>query len=154
MDETAEFIISFLTEIGISVTEGDLAYTFLPGIEVRNGGLIVDKARLKYPGDLLHEAAHLAVAPASIRATLNGEVIIPGTEPPVLEVAAMLWSYAACIHLGLDPRVVFHEHGYHGQSMALLQSFELGVYPGVNALVDAGITDGNSFPKMQRWLRD
>ena len=30
-------------------------------------GLVVDLAKLKYPGDLLHEAAHLAVAPPEFR---------------------------------------------------------------------------------------
>ena len=163
-DDVTSVILAFFTEIGLSVREGEVSdSSFLPGIEVENGGLIVDCAKLKYPGDLLHEAAHLAVAPAAIRSTLSGEVKIPGTEPPVLEAAVMLWSYAACLHLDLDPHVVFHDDGYHGKASALLQTFEMGVYLGLNALVDAGMTLSSGagigagvtpFPAMQRWLRE
>ena len=30
------------------------------------------------------------------------------------EMGAIAWSYAAALHIGLDPRVVFHEDGYKG----------------------------------------
>ena len=152
--DPTENILGFLREIGLGLTEGNLPNdTFLPGIEIVDGGLVVDKTKLKYPGDLLHEAAHLAIAPASIRASLSGEVEIPGTDPPVLELAAMLWSYAACIHLQLEPHVVFHDDGYHGQAGALIRTFELGVDTGVQVLVEAGMTSADAFPAMRCWLR-
>ena len=160
---TAE-IIDFLRAIGISVVPGPVNdETFLPGIEVVDGGLVVDEAKLLYPGDLLHEAGHLAVTPARQRSALHGMVEITHEEPPVVETAAMCWSYAACIHLGIDPRVVFHEHGYHGRSESLLRNFELGLFLGVQALEDAGMTLSSAdaaavgkqpFPVMQYWLRD
>src|SRR5687768_11169129 len=110
-------IIAFLREIGIRVTAGDVVdATFLPGIEVINGGLVVDESKLLYPGDLLHEAGHLAVTPGERRAELHGKVEISDELPQVVELEAMLWSYAACLHLKLDPTVVFHEHGYRGQA--------------------------------------
>ena len=159
MADSTTLILDFLNEIGITIAHAPLDdRTFLPGIDVVNGGLVVDLAKLKYPGDLLHEAAHLAVAPAELRPSLNGEVNIPGTDPPVLELAAMLWSYAACVHLHIDPHVVFHEHGYHGQAGALIRTFEFGVFPGVKVLVEAGMTkdtsDGMAFPEMTAWLRE
>jgi hypothetical protein len=35
---------------------------------------------------------------------------------PGEEMAAIAWSYAACVHLGLEPTVVFHSDGYKGGS--------------------------------------
>src|SRR5687767_6736510 len=135
-DPVTNTIVAFLREIGIDVRSDDVAEnTFLPGIDVVEGGLVVDESRLLYPGDLLHEAGHLAVAPADLRPHLNGEVELSGDAPEVVELASICWSYAACIHLGLDPRVVFHEKGYHGRSAGLLQNFALGVFPGVASLV-------------------
>ena len=64
----AEQIISFLIEIGLEVRKGEIQQTtFLPGIAMDCGALIVDESKLLYPGDLLHEAGHLAVIPAERR---------------------------------------------------------------------------------------
>ena len=55
-------ILGFLTEIGIVVNEKTLPDdTFLPGLELGPSCIYVDYKKLKYPGDLLHEAGHLAV---------------------------------------------------------------------------------------------
>ena len=154
LDETSLMIIRFLNEIGIRTQSGDVAEgSFLPGIEVKEGGLIVDPEKLKYPGDLLHEAGHLAIAPAELRPTLNGEVVLPGVDANALELAAMLWSYAACVHHGIDPHTVFHDYGYRGQARRLLATFEIGNFPGLHVLVSAGMTDAG-FPVMRKWMRD
>jgi hypothetical protein len=160
-NDIVERMVSFLDEIGIPVRPGHVNDdTFLPGIEVVEGGLIIDEAKLLYPGDLLHEAGHLAVASRELRNKLSGKVEIPKADLNVIESAAMCWSYAACIHLDLDPRVIFHEHGYHGHSQDLLLNFELGVFPGVHELVSAGMTRTVSepgalkFPAMEKWTRD
>jgi hypothetical protein len=155
---TARFT-QFLFEIGIPFEYADVAGpTFLPGIAVVSGGLVLDRSGLLYPGDILHEAGHLAIAPAEIRSSLTGEVVIPDELPGTVEAAAMCWSYAACIHLEVDPGVVFHEHGYHGRSQGLLQNFALGVFPGVHTLQTFGMTvtsgdPSTRFPVMMRWLR-
>jgi hypothetical protein len=163
-DDVTSVIVAFLTAIGLSVREGEVSdSSFLPGIEVENGGLIVDRTRLKYPGDLLHEAGHLAVVSASVRSDLSGEVKTPGENEDIVEVMALLWSYAACLHLNIDPRVVFHVHGYRGHSQGLLNNFELGFFPGVHHLEATGMAIGRAdpsrpevlpFPVMQVWLRD
>jgi hypothetical protein len=162
--EIASRILAFLREIGLPVTQGGVNdETFLPGIEVVGGGLVVDDRKLLYPGDLLHEAGHLAVSPAESRPHLSGKVDVNGEKPQLVELEAMLWSYAACIHLGIDPRVVFHEYGYHGRSESLLQNFDLGVFIGVQGLEAAGMTLSPAdaarigvqpFPAMKKWLRD
>lgn len=161
--EITSRIISFLQEVGIPVSEGKVSdATFLPGIEVVDGSLVVDVAKLKYPGDLLHEAGHLAVSPVEERSQLSGKVELRDAAPQLVELEAMLWSYAACVHLGIDPRIVFHADGYHGQSESLLRNFELGVYLGVQGLEASGMAlspdeaardGGLPFPAMRRWLR-
>lgn len=163
-DDITERISGFLREIGIRVVNGEVSdESFLPGIEVVDGRLVVDNSKLKYPGDLLHEAGHLAVAPAEIRSGLSGKVELSDSAPQMVELEAMLWSYAACLHLEIHPRVVFQEYGYHGQSESLLRNFELGVFVGVRGLETSGMTlspteasqKGRlSFPVMQKWLRD
>lgn len=161
--DLTKVITDFLTEIGLAVIftplDGD---TFLPGILVESGRLLVDETKLRYPGDLLHEAGHLAVAPSSLRPGLSGEVILPEVDMNPVESQAMAWSYAATIYLGLDPEVVFHEGGYKGNSKGLLLNFSLGVYLGVNGLQEAGMTATANiahemgvlpYPHMLKWLR-
>jgi hypothetical protein len=157
-------VVDFLLEIGIQVEPAQVpAKTFLPGILVRNGSLLVDEPKLLYPGDLLHEAGHLAVAPAAIRAQLSDEVELPEMNMDTVEAASIAWSYAAALHLSIDPAVVFHPQGYLGHASGLLFSFNLGVYPGANGLQDRGmaVTGARAqelglapFPHMIKWLCD
>ena len=127
----------------------DLPESFLPGIEIERGALLVDEARLEYPGDLLHEAGHIAMAPAGLRSGLSGDI----DGMPDLEWAAIPWSYAAAVEIGIDPALVFHGGGYRGHSPGLLENFRLGVPIGLHFLVDAGMTTPELYPRMQRWLR-
>jgi hypothetical protein len=142
-------ITAFLREIGITVTATDLPESFLPGIAVERGGLLVDEARLEYPGDLLHEAGHLAVAPPDVRSGLSGDI----DDLPDLEWAVIPWSYAAALEIGIEPALVFHEGGYRGHSPGLLRNFEMGVPIGLHLLVDAGMTTADLYPRMLLWLR-
>lgn len=156
-------ISGFLAEIGIDVRRGELPEgTFLPGVQVEAGGLVVDEARLAHPGDLLHEAGHLAVMTSAERATAGADL----AAGPGEEMAAIAWSYAACVHLGLDAAVVFHDAGYKGEGAALRENFAAGRYLGVPLLQWYGLTReraaeagaaGTSdavYPRMGRWLRE
>ena len=143
-------IAIFLNEIGLTVRAGQiLARTILPGIQIEGGVLIIDEAQLAYPGDLLHEAGHLAVTPAVRRNSLNGDTGEDGGE----EMAAIAWSYAAVLHLGLSPDVVFHAAGYRGGSRNIIENFRAGRYFGVPFLKWIGLT-GEGYPEMIRWVRD
>ncbi|MGB7019857.1 MAG: hypothetical protein WBD80_11725, partial [Xanthobacteraceae bacterium] len=52
-----------MRSIGIEVRAATLIEpTFLPGLDIRHGAILADEARLTYPGDILHEAGHIAVA--------------------------------------------------------------------------------------------
>jgi hypothetical protein len=156
-------IAAFLAEIGIGVVAADVPESFLPGLMLERGALLVDESRLAYPGDLLHEAGHVAAAPAWARPSLSGAVDVPGLDTSELEWAAIPWSYAAALAIGIDPATVFHGGGYHGHSPGLLTTFAAGVPIGVHLLEAAGMTAGprraaelgvEPYPHMLRWLRE
>ena len=163
-NEITRKIAHFLVDIGLEVSQFQISSpTFLPGIQIENGKLLVDEDKLAHPGDLLHEAGHLALAASDVRSHLCGEVVLPDVLMESIEAQAMAWSYAAVLHLGLDPQVVFHEGGHRGASKGLLRNFELGAYIGVYGLQDAGLTAVGEkakalavepYPRMYKWLRD
>jgi hypothetical protein len=151
-------IFAFLDEIGLPVRFGEISEpTFLPGIRIEHGRLLVDESLLLYPGDLLHEAGHLALLPPERRADINGEAGDDGG----YEMGAIAWSYAAAVYIGLDPAIVFHAAGYRGSSQAILENFEAGRYVGVPILVWLGLTVSPSgdeargvtpYPHILKWL--
>lgn len=157
--EATEKIIRFIQEIGLDVSfEAIPGKTFVPGILIRNGGLVIDRSRMAYPGDLLHEAGHLAVMPLAIRQTMNDDLDFDPIHQGG-ELMAIAWSYAACLHLQIDPHMVFHAHGYKGGGAQIVEDFNAGRYFGVPllqyygmALEKPGEKDQPVFPKMRHWL--
>ena len=157
-DPVTARIVAFLAGIGIPVETDTLEDDgFLPAMAVRNGTLVFDPARLEWPGDLLHEAGHIAVTDPAQRAMLC-EV----RSDPAEEMAAIGWSYAAALAIGLDPAIVFHEAGYHGGSESILENFNGGRYFSVPMLEYYGMTltkrvaeeNGMApYPHMLGWLR-
>lgn len=158
LPEPAPFLLAFMDEIGLCWEPAELDSTsFLPGLCIQDGCLRVDAARLRFPGDILHEAGHLAVTPAVDRSRLGPG----GLQDPGLEIASLAWSYAACRHLGLAPEVVFHPDGYKGQAAWLAENFRSGGNMGQPLLAWMGLTswgtqgDGTArYPAMARWLRE
>jgi len=152
-----ERMAAFVRGVGIDVRGGALpADTFLPGLDIRHGAVVVDEARLSYPGDLLHEAGHVAVAPPEQR---SAPILSPGAGD---EMATLAWSYAALRRLNLDAAVVFHPHGYKGAGPWLAETFGAGHYIGLPLLQSYGMTVEQKFadsqgvdpyPHMLRWLR-
>jgi hypothetical protein len=158
-------IAEFLLDIGLKLEARSIHEdTFLPGILIKSGAMIVDEAKLKYPGDLLHEAGHLALAPPELRPFLDDKVEMPGFDIDKIEAGTIAWSYAAGLHLGLEPEDVFHA-GYTGGGQAnLLTSYSFGVYVGANVLGESGMAANGPaaahlrgvepYPKMLKWVRD
>jgi len=157
-DPVAARIAAFLDGIGIPViVESIGAETLLPAMTVRDGALVVDPARLEWPGDMLHEAGHIAVTDPALRPTLCEVSSDPGEE-----MAAMAWSYAAVVEIGLEAVIVFHAEGYRGGGAYLAEGFTAGSTIGVPMLDWFGMTAEPCragergmapFPHMQRWLR-
>jgi hypothetical protein len=144
-------VIAFLESIGLPVrTSAVPGPTFLPGIVIEAGVLVIDEERLLYPGDLLHEAGHLAILPRDARSAVHGDIGPDGG----YEVGAIAWSYAAAIHLLIDPALVFHEAGYRGGSACILENFAAGRYIGVPILQWVGLTTAETYPAMRAWLRE
>lgn len=156
--------ISFLQSIGIPVHIMPLPDDcFLPGISIINGEIIVDMEKLKYPGDILHEAGHIAVVPQAERHLLNAESIAAREQREAEEMMAIAWSYAACVHLGIDASFVFHDSGYKNGGSSIAESFRQGHYFGVPMLQWVGMTherpdvsepDRILYPAMHKWMRD
>jgi hypothetical protein len=163
-NELVAKMADFLNGIGIPVTPATLDETFLPGIKIENQGLLVDEEKLKYPGDILHEAGHIAVAPPSYRKRLSDRIDPQEDFKYAGELMALGWSYAAAVHIGIDPAIVFHPDGYRGQAQQILDGFTYGVsYIGLPVLQWAGMTASGAlaeqlgvapYPHMIRWVRE
>ena len=157
-DPRTNLLATFVRDIGIAVEAATLtAATLLPGLEIRGGAVRIDPARLLYPGDILHEAGHVAVSDPATRHTPEFSSTDGGEE-----MAAIAWSYAAACALGVAPDLVFHPQGYKGGAAALVENFTSGRYIGVPLLQCWGMTvePRNAeargiapYPHMLRWLR-
>jgi hypothetical protein len=148
---------AFVRNIGIDVRAATLPEkTILPGFDIRHGAIVVDETRVTHPGDILHEAGHLAVTDPLKR---NAPTLSP---TPAEEMTSIAWSYAALRHLALDPAIVFHDDGYKGEAASLIENFTAGRYFGVPMLQFYGMaveprraveTGAEPYPHMLRWLR-
>jgi hypothetical protein len=148
--DVTPLITDFLQRIGIPIRAEPVADdAFLPGVTLRGGAIVYDPEKLLYPGDLLHEAGHIAVTEPGRRAALDGDA----EDDPAEEMAAIAWSWAAAKAIGIDPRLVFHAHGYKGGGEAIFAAFDSGRAFGVPLLAWYGMTSEAEFPRMERWLR-
>ena len=158
-DPLVATMVAFVRSIGLDARAAALDEpTFLPGIAIEHGALVIDQDQLRYPGDLLHEAGHLAVATPERRAAMHRDA---GGDPAE-EMMALAWSYAAITALQLDPAIVFHDHGYQGGGASLIENFTEGRVIGLPMLQWVGMTldpqraaEQNlpPYPHMLRWLR-
>ena len=158
MDKELKQIIRFFDTIGLDykltrVRKG----SFMKGIDIQNGVLLIDTEALPYPGDALHEAGHIAVTPENIRHELQGNVANCG-HGPGHEMAAIAWSWAALKYIGLSPEVVFHKDGYKDGSASIIDAFQNSDGFGTPLLELWGMClspkdKKNGFPKVINWLR-
>jgi hypothetical protein len=155
--------IQFLNNIGIATSFRKIENgSFLPGLLIEEGCIVIDNEALLHAGDILHEAGHIAVVPAERRSLLNQQAIIESKERETEEMMAIAWSYAACIHLQIDPHIVFHEQGYKGDGKSIVESFQAGQFFGTPMLQWCKMTiepknakPGEPvYPQMLKWLRE
>jgi len=156
-------VLKFLNEIGIDVIEKEVNESFLPGLSLGPNCIYVDYDKLLYPGDILHEAGHLAVTTSSERNKVGTSEMSPEWPTQAEEIGAILWSFAAVNHLQLPLEFVFHPNGYKNASEWFISNFNDENYIGLPFLEWIGITlskdralkEGKeAFPAMQKWLRD
>jgi hypothetical protein len=152
-----EKLAAFVRSIGIDVRAAALdGPTFFYGIDIQHGAILIDEERLRNPGDILHEAGHIAVTDPAER---NQFRLAPnGGE----EMAALAWSYAAARHLGIPADVLFHPEQHNGNSQMLIENFTEGRYIGLPLLQWLGMTveprqaeerGVEPYPHMLRWMR-
>lgn len=147
-------MIEFLDSIGIKVEETKLPEdTFLPGLSLKGNSILMDLEKLKYPGDLLHEAGHIATTEESVREHIGTKQMHSTWPSDGDEIATILWSFAAAHHLKIDLDLVFHANGYKNDSEWLIQQFMAKNYMGLPLLEWMSLCDAEEFPKMKKWLR-
>ncbi len=99
--------LEFLREIGVAVGPlGDHEPQLLDGLAIVGGRLLIDPEIRVWPGDLLHEAGHIAVADPEDRPSL-GPIEADGGD----EMAAIAWSFAAAQACGVSLEHLFHPGG-------------------------------------------
>lgn len=150
-------IFSFFDEIGLKYQcVDDIGKTFLPGVKICEGGLLVQLDSLTYPSDLLHEAGHIAVTDASHRNSLAGDMKDEG-HSGAEETAAIAWSWAAAMYIGITADELFHAGGYRGASANLIEAFSAKRGFGYPLLYSWFMCERpehpEGYPKMQRWFR-
>lgn len=154
----AQVICAFLQSVGIKLSVEPIAgRMFVPGIDIHQGAIRIDPAQAAFPGDLLHEAGHIAV----IERPRRDRISDVGTDPGE-EMTAIAWSVAAARACELPLEVVFHPEGYRGASQSLIDAFDGDGCPGAPLLGAWGMSaeprraaqQGRApFPAMERWLR-
>lgn len=153
-------VVAAIEAVGLTVAPGPVPEeTVLPGIRIEPGRLVVDEPRTPYPGDVLHEAGHLAVLPPADRVRADGRLPPDGGQ----EMAALAWSYAMAVRFDLPLEVVFHD-AFKADGPWLRRTFTGGTELGVpllqlwemtrQARAPAGFEHLPQFPEMARWLRE
>ncbi len=150
-------LATFVRSIGIKVEACPIDWkSRFPGLDIRQGAVLVDESRLIHPGNILHEAGHIAVHDPALRSD-------PKFSPTKgEELGTLAWSYAAAVHLGLGAEVVFYPGSYTGWATALIENFAEGRYIGTPWLQRYGMAfeprlaterGVEPYPHMIRWLR-
>ena len=156
-DPLVRKLVTFVRGVGIGVQACAIDWkTQFPGLDIRSGAVLVDETRLLHPGNILHEAGHIAVHDPALR---SQEKFSPSRGE---ELSALAWSYAAVVYLGLGSELVFYRGSYHGWDTSLVENFAEGRYLGIPLLQRYGMAldDRNarerglkSYPHMLRWVR-
>jgi hypothetical protein len=150
-------ILAFLDQIGLPYSMATIENeTFLPGLKIDQGALVIDIEKLTYPGDILHEAGHIALTAPQKRPHLNQEIMdaIPDTQS--VEMGVILWTYLAGHAIQLPMEHIFHAGGYKGNSNWLMDLFQQKNYMGLPLLNWMGVTEPNpegDVPKVLHWYR-
>ncbi len=156
-EEVIDRCYAFIRSIGIEIEERAIdGQTFVPGITISEGRLIVEPGKMKFPGDLLHEAGHIALMLPSERQNMNGDATGGGIEAEGYEMGVLVWSFFAAEYAGVPLEFVFHPDGYKGDSAWLIENFTNRKYIGLPLLEWMKIVrrTENGEPEVISWLRN
>ncbi|MEZ5693399.1 MAG: hypothetical protein R3D99_06060 [Altererythrobacter sp.] len=153
--------LAFIAELGIPVRLRQESEDFtqpITGLAICDGGVVIDPEVEIWPGDLLHEAGHIAVVEGERRPTLGA--LEPDQDE---EYMAIAWSYAAAKICDVGLRELFHAEGYKGSYEFARTCYATGQFVGADGLAAHGMTMLDlsralatgvpSYPNMIRWLR-
>jgi hypothetical protein len=155
-EEVIARCFDFIRQIGLEIEERAISETtFVPGITISDGRLIVDQQRMLYPGDLLHEAGHIALIESQYRSRLQANVATSEGGSEGYEIGVLLWSYFAGLKAGIPLTEIFHPQGYKGDSQWLIDQFTDGRYIGLPLLEWMGIAvkQADGGVEIKNWLR-
>ena len=165
-------VVDFLTAVGLPLIVRPTRGSFLPSVEISQGGLQVDPGCLV--SNVLHEAGHLAIIPGQFRSLADGDLsrceramfdALPGMEidGPLYratvqsgECEATAWAWAAGIHIGLLPGSIIRDEDYGGDGEAIRCMVATGRYFGVHGLSHAGfcsLRGEGCYPRMRHWIQ-
>jgi hypothetical protein len=151
----------FLGSIGIEMRAAAIDVpTLFPGSLISRGSLVVDESKLVAPGDALHEAAHIALAPPERR---GADFAFLDEADKGEELTTIAWSWAALLELDIQPEDIFHGTAYkRGDSTMIIDCARRGIYIGFPLLQawemafdeqNARLRGVEPFPHMVKWIR-
>jgi hypothetical protein len=150
----------FVKSIGLPITVASaeaVAKAFTPHILIRDGEMLVDLDNV-FPGDILHEAAHVAITPPKFRALCNGglKAVFKAMRDFAMEnptglhtypenalvraimqcdeQEAIAWQYAAAREIELPDEWLFPEGSFEGHGDDHLIRLKLSSHYGINGL--------------------
>jgi hypothetical protein len=152
---------AFLGNIGIEMRAGAVDVpTLFPGSLIDRGSLTVDESKLTAPGDALHEAAHIALAPPERR---GADLAFLDDADGGEELTTIAWCWAALLEIDVAPEDIYHGTAYpRGDSATIIENARRGTYIGFPLLqawgmafdeANARLRGVEPFPHMVRWLR-
>lgn len=171
-------VIAFFNEIGIPARYELGATGFVKHVRIERGELLVDPA-CRVSG-LLHEGAHLAIAPRRYRHLMSGN-LYAGQREMLRQVAGMglhpdaplyravlqnsdpeasAWAYAAGLHLGFSGEEIIRDDEYDGDGETIRLALSIRSYVGINGLAHAGfcaLRPGHRlpvWPKLAFWTQE
>jgi hypothetical protein len=173
-------VIDFLNEIGLPCSVSPGVKGFLPGVRIELGTLLVDPNA--FPGDVLHEAGHLATMPGRFRRQASDNIdtvlrlmldTVDFSNPDVGEARAAIqcgdpeataWAWAAGEHIGLVPGQIIALSHYGGTGGEIREMLRARAYVGIHGLSSAAfcvtrpgamekIRGLPAYPKLAMWLQ-
>lgn len=150
-------VIEFVRGAGLDVEIHAGASGFVPGVQIEHGTLLVDPSVCE-PGNLLHEAGHIAITPGNFRHFMSGDLskgmaimydrleeLHLDPEHPIVRACiqcsdpeATAWAWSAGRAIGVPPRVIIGDQWYGNTGADIRIALELGCYLGINGLAAAG----------------